>query len=198
MSKQFIKKQLKEWGVFVAIILTLYFTGLHTDVAAFAQRVVLATGVANPNIPDNDDIKEKASYNFSLEGLDGENLDFRSLKGKTVFINLWATWCAPCIAEMPSIHNLYETYADNEDLVFVMIALENDKQKVKKFIDKKEYKFPVYFPINSQIPKVYKSQSIPTTFVLDSKGYIDYKKIGMANYNSGSFNRYMEKLLNKD
>jgi len=194
MVKSKIKKEVKEWGIFAIILLTLYFTGLHTEVAAFAQRAVLATGIANP---DTDPIldKEKAAYDFTLTSVDGSTLDFETLKGKVIFINMWATWCAPCVAEMPSIEDLYSNYKDNPEVVFALISFDKDPKKAEKFIDKKGYSLPVYFPNTTQIPKVYESRGIPTTFVIDKQGFIAYKKIGMANYGSKSFAKMMDELI---
>ncbi len=189
-----IKKELRSWAVFVAILLTLYFTGLHTDVAAFAQRIVLATGIANPKT-DKPIAKTKAAYDFTLDKLEGGILDFETMRGKVVFINFWATWCAPCVAEMPSIQKLYHKYKDNEDIAFVMINIEMKPEKVNKFLKKKGFDLPVYFPNKTQIPAVYESKGIPTTFVLDKEGYIAYKKIGMANYDADSFTNFIDKLL---
>jgi thiol:disulfide interchange protein len=109
MASKKVKKEIRDWAIFAGVLLTLYLTGLHTDVAAFAQRMVLATGIANP---DTEIEKEqtKAAYDFTLNQLDGDILNFEDLKGKVVFINFWATWCAPCIAEMPSIDSLYKIY----------------------------------------------------------------------------------------
>jgi thiol-disulfide isomerase/thioredoxin len=195
MNKKKVRKELKEWGIFATVLLILYLTGLHTHVAAFAQRVVLATGIANPNVTELVR-KEKAAYDFTLDGLDGEILDFESVKGKVVFINFWATWCAPCVAEMPSIEELYGKYKDNAEVVFVMINVEMKEEKVKKFIKKKGFTFPIYFPNQTRLPKIYESNGIPTTFVLDKEGYIAYKKVGMANYSAGSFTKFIDKLLN--
>ena len=195
MNKIKVKKELKEWGIFASVLLILYLTGLHTHVAAFAQRVVLATGIANPNVEEVVD-KEKAAYDFTLNGLDGDILDFESAKGKVVFINFWATWCAPCVAEMPSIEELYGKYKDNPDVVFAMINLEMKEDKVRKFINKKEFTFPIYFPNETRLPKIYESSGIPTTFVLDKEGFIAYKKVGMANYSAASFTKFIDKLLN--
>jgi thiol-disulfide isomerase/thioredoxin len=193
MASKKIKKEIRDWVIFAGVLLTLYLTGLHTDVAAFAQRIVLATGIANPDTELTKE-KTKAAYDFTLNQLDGEKLNFEELKGKVVFMNFWATWCAPCVAEMPGIQTLYEKYQDNPDVVFVMINVENKESKVRNFIKKKKFTFPIYFPDASSIPKVYESKGIPTTFVLDKEGYISYKKVGMANYDADNFVSYIERL----
>ena len=117
MASKKIKKEIRDWAIFAGILLTLYLTGLHTDVAAFAQRIVLATGVVNPNT-EVLETKEKAAYDFTLDKMSGGVLDVEDLKGKVVFINFWATWCPPCIAEMPSIQKLYDKYKDNPEIAF--------------------------------------------------------------------------------
>lgn len=193
MASNKVKKEIRDWAIFAGILLTLYLTGLHTDVAAFAQRMVLATGIANPETEIKKE-KTKAAYDFTLNQLDGETLNFEDLKGKVVFINFWATWCAPCVAEMPSINSLYKIYEDNPEVVFVMINVENKEDKVRKFIKKKKFSFPIYLPNASQIPRVYESKGIPTTFVLDKDGYIAYKKVGMANYDANSFVKFIARL----
>ncbi len=196
MANSRIKKEVKEWGIFVIILLTLYFTGLHTEVAAFAQRAVLAIGIANPDTTPLED-KERAAYDFTLTKMDGSTLDFETLKGKVIFINMWATWCAPCIAEMPSIQELYNNYKDNSTVVFAMISFDKDPEKAKTFVDKKGFDMPIYFPNKTQIPKVYESKGIPTTYVIDKEGYIAYRKVGMASYDSKSFAKMMDELIAK-
>ena len=193
MPSKKVRKEIRDWAIFAGVLLTLYLTGLHTDVAAFAQRMVLATGIANPQTEVKKE-KTKAAYDFTLSKLDGDTLDFEDLKGKVVFINFWATWCAPCVAEMPSINSLYKIYEDNSEVVFVMINVENKEEKVRKFIKKKEFSFPIYLPNASQIPRVYESKGIPTTFVIDKDGYIAYKKVGMANYDADSFVKFIARL----
>jgi len=193
MASKKVKKEIRDWAIFAGILLTLYFTGLHTDVAAFAQRIVLATGVANPDI-EIPKVKTRAAYDFTLDKLEGGSYDFEQLRGKIVFINFWATWCPPCIAEMPGIQSLYDVYKDNEDIVFVMISLDKNRNKAKKFIDKKGFTFPVFFPDKGGIPKVYESKGIPTTFVIDKEGIIAHRKVGMANYDAKTFIEYLRKL----
>ena len=196
MASKKTKKEIRDWVIFVGVLLTLYFTGLHTDVAAFAQRMVLATGIANPNTEINQKEKEVAAYDFTLKSLEGKELNFEEQRGKVVFINFWATWCAPCIAEMPSIQNLYEVYKDDANVSFVMINIDDKKSKAKQFIDKKNYTFPVYFAASTLIPKVYSTKGIPATFVIDKEGYIVYKKTGMASYDAKKFIGFISDLAN--
>lgn len=191
-----LKKELKEWGILVLIIAILYFTGSLTEVAAFTQRLVLATGIIAPDTELPDDEKQDAEYDFNILTFNDESIDFGSLKGKVIFLNFWASWCAPCIAEMPGIQNLFEEYEDNKNIVFVMVSLDSDPQKAINFISKKEFTFPTYKPdMSTGIPSVYNSPSIPTTFVISKKGKIDTKRIGMANYDSKKFRNYLNRLI---
>lgn len=194
MASKKVKKEIRDWGIFAAVLLLLYFTGLHTEVAAFAQRIVLASGVANPKVEVTQEKKTVARYDFTLDGMDGPTLNLEEQRGKVIFINFWATWCAPCIAEMPSIQNLYDKFEDNPDVVFAMINVENKRSKAKKFIDRKEYTFPIYYPNASRIPNVYSSDGIPTTYVIDKEGYVVYKKVGMASYDAEKFISFIENL----
>lgn len=193
-----MKKEIKEWGIFVAIIAILYFTGLHTEVAAFAQRAVLATGLITPETELDKKEKSTIDYNFEIKSMDGKIVKLSQFKDKVIFINLWATWCPPCRAEMPSIQSLYDKMKDNEDIVFVMLSLDKagHEGKINKFIDKKSFDFPVYLPA-TEVPDVLRSSSIPTTFVVARNGDIVSKKVGMAKYDTKSFENFLLKEARK-
>lgn len=186
-----LRKELKEWGIIGIIILVLYLTGLHTEVAAFAQRIVLSTGIISPDTELPLDEQKKIDYNLQLQNIDGSQVHLSEFKGKVLFINIWATWCAPCIAEMPGIQSLYEDI-DSEDIVFIMLSMDDELDKAKKFIDRKGFTFPTYLPA-SRVPEVFRAPSIPTTFVVNKEGKIVSKKVGMANYDSNSFKKFLEK-----
>ena len=193
-----MKKEIKEWGIFAAIIAILYFTGLHTEVAAFAQRAVLATGLITPETELDEEEKSTIDYDFKIKSMDGKIVELSQFKDKVIFINLWATWCPPCRAEMPSIQSLYDKVKENEDIVFVMLSLDKagDERKINKFINKKSFDFPVYLPA-TEVPDVLRSSSIPTTFVVAKNGDIVSKKVGMAKYDTRSFENFLIKEMNK-
>lgn len=179
-----MKKQLKEWGIIIGVFSLLYLTGLHTEVAGFLQRVILSTGLieAKEFPPSKQQI---ASYDFYLKDEKDQLISFEKFRGKMVFLNFWATWCPPCIAEMPDIHDLY-LKVGTEDIVFVMISQDENFEKAKNFIERKEYTFPIY-QLASALPDVYRSQSIPTTFVISPTGKILTKRVGMAKYDTETF-----------
>src|SRR5690606_25467734 len=123
-------------------------------------------------------------YDFSVKDLSGKKMNVKDLKGKVIFLNLWATWCGPCRVEMPSIQNLYNS-VDKENVVFIMLSLDQEDQhsKIEKFITDKDFTFPVYQPA-SPLPKLLRVNTIPTTFIIGADGKVKSKKTGMANYDT--------------
>jgi len=127
---------------------------------------------------------------WQLEDLEGNTINFKDLKGKVVFLNFWATWCPPCIAEMRSIDDLYNEYKD--DIAFVLVSGENQKV-VQTFLDKKEYNLISYKPL-SKYPDDFKVNSIPRTYLINKKGEIVIDKTGAANWNSNKIKTLIESL----
>ena len=108
-----------------------------------------------------------------------------------VFINYWATWCPPCIAEMPDLEKLYQRYQDQVDFYFVT---NDDPEKVRSFMNKHEYTFPIYFSTGKK-PKNLSSDSLPTTYVIAKDGKIVFDKTGTANWNSDRFTTVLDHLI---
>ncbi|WP_428740419.1 redoxin family protein [Tenacibaculum sp.] len=130
-------------------------------------------------------------YTWSLKGLNTANIDFNALKNKVVFVNFWATWCPPCIAEMPSIQKLYDDYKDKVEFVFVS---NENWTTIESFYKEKEYNLPTY-NILSRTPDQLVSNSIPATFILDKNGTIMVDKRGPADWSSQSIRELLDKLI---
>ena len=107
--------------------------------------------------------KQLDDYNWQLKELNSESINLSELKGKVIFVNLWATWCPPCVAEMPSIQKLYNDYKDKVEFVFIT---NEDWQTVNKFYQKRNFNLPTYNPL-SKNPKLLSSKSIPATFIIE-------------------------------
>jgi thiol-disulfide isomerase/thioredoxin len=187
-KKKKLNRNLMEWGVIVVVFLLLYITGLHTTVIGTLQSFVLKTGLIRPDINPDEELGW-AEYRFPLVTSTGENVSLEAYRGKVVFINFWATWCPPCVAEMPDINRLYEKL-DGENIVFLIISLDEDFDKAIKFVKKRGFSFPIYSPV-SYVPDEFHSQVIPTTFVVSPEGKIMVKKQGMAEYNSRKFRDFL-------
>ncbi|MEM9340309.1 MAG: TlpA disulfide reductase family protein [Bacteroidota bacterium] len=184
-----IKKEVIEWAVLLTVGGTIYLFGWHTFIIGKLQQLFLSSGVIQAS-----ELKETrfASYDFYLEDFDGNPVDFKTMQDEVVFLNFWATWCPPCIAEMPDIHNLFEE--KGEEVRFVMISLDKNREKAKAFIENKGYRFPTYF-LRSDLPSSYDTHSIPTTYLLGKAGRIRVENHGMAKYNTAKFKKLMAEAL---
>jgi thiol-disulfide isomerase/thioredoxin len=124
----------------------------------------------------------ESEYGWKLTALDGRETTLAEHRGKVVFVNVWATWCGPCIAEMPSIQGLYEA-AQKEGVVFVLVS-EEAAPTVQKFVEQEKYSFPVF--TTQVVPAKFQSPGIPATFIVSRQGAIVHQHVGMANWNTVS------------
>ena len=183
-----ITKEVREWLIMFSIIGLLFFTGWYKDVAAFFQRGLLETGLMKPNELTQ---TRSASYDFQLINEGGRTLNFSEFEGQTVFINFWATWCPPCIAEMPDIHDLYEKVGS--EVSFVMVSVDEHRDKALRFVDKKKFEFPIFF-LKKGLPDTYNTHSIPTTYVISPNGEIVAEQHGLSKYDTKNFREFLLEL----
>jgi len=126
-----------------------------------------------------------------LKSPDGKTLNIRDLKGKVIFINFWATWCPPCIAEMPSINELYKHFKNNSNIAIFPVDVDNNFTKSVPFMKKNAYALPVY-NVASQIPEGFLGNAIPTTVIIDKTGKVVLRHEGGADYTNKKFVAYLE------
>jgi thiol-disulfide isomerase/thioredoxin len=111
-------------------------------------------------------------FDFIVTDINGVLFDSSKLRGKVLVINFWATWCGPCVAEIPEIQKVYPNFG--EDVFFIAIDSFEDasvpKDKVIEFVDSEKITFPVAYDSSGQIGKEFNVKSIPTTFIIDPKG----------------------------
>lgn len=196
MNKK-LKKNLIEYGLIGAVFIGLFVTGLHTEVFGFLQRGILATGLMDPDIEEKKDLasvtpESKAVLDVQLINSKGEKVNMKQFEGKVIFLNFWATWCPPCIAEMPGIHKLYKDVPD-DNIEFVMLSLDQDFEKAKEFVAKKDYTFEIY-RLAGPLPNMFSTNSIPTTYVIDAKGNLALTHLGMGDFDTGEFRQFLKQL----
>ena len=185
------KKEIKSWGIMLSVVAFLYFTGLLPVIIGGMQSVLLSTGLIKPKIEVPDLTEQEFDYRGRFMTFEGEQIDLESYRGKTVFINLWASWCGPCRAEMPHISELYKSVKDEPNLEFLMIGIDNDIKKSAGFLEGKSWSFPTAhasFGLNKSL----QSQSIPTTLVVNPEGKIVFYQEGMSNFNTDDFREFLK------
>ncbi len=179
----------KQWinAAFILAIILMLFTPIGFKLKVMASRLLSSSAAmmkAELQVPLD-------SYKWELKDTKMEHFQFDTQKGKVVLVNFWATWCAPCIAEMPSMQNLYNDYGDKVTFMFVT---NEEEQKVLDFLNRKNYDLPVYFP-QSKEPKVLSSKVLPTTYIINKEGKLIVAETGAADWNSATTRKLLDSLL---
>lgn len=142
-----------------------------------------------PRVPTGPQLGDPSAYaSWQLTGLNGTTTTLKDLEGKVVFLNFWATWCAPCIAEMPGIQNLADSLA-GQPVVFLIVT-EEDEAAVRRFLAKTPFRVPVY-TFKSKPPATLRAGGVPATFVLDKRGAVVLRDIGGANWASEDARQFL-------
>lgn len=188
MKMQF-KKMIFRSGIFIITAISLAACG-NTDKNKENKA-------ENGNTPPEEVVKMEApaaTSDISFKGEDGKTVTLSSLKGKVVFINFWATWCPPCIHEMPSINELKQSFKGNDNIVFLMVDVDNKMEKSSAFMQENNYDLPVYVPA-SNIPSDYLGGAIPTTVILDKSGDMMARMEGGRDYTDPEIAKALNELV---
>jgi len=181
------KKKLTNLFFFIGVLLFL-IPNTRGMIQIFLTRLI----AFSPGVVDQEDQQQVASYDWKLQGIiKAQNLDFETTKGKVVLINFWATWCPPCIAEMPSLQELYNTYNDRVQFLFVSDEVEANLQK---FMSDKNYDFPIHRS-RSSVPEQLHTKTIPATYLIAKDGAIVIEKTGAADWNTSKVHATIDRLL---
>ncbi len=125
-------------------------------------------------------IDEKAPSLTQITDLQGNPIDSDKLKNNVIVVDFWATWCGPCISAFPYLQKVYDTYKDNPNVTFVVLnsAWNNTIKDARTWEQENDYTFPLYFDKDSKVTDKFGVRGIPTTFIIDQKGNIQFKKVG--------------------
>lgn len=173
--------------VILVILIGLVFPPTRKPVASLLIRTTLMA-------PGKDDHSIKLTnedYQFGIYDLNGVEHSFAEFKGKPVFFNQWATWCPPCVAELPTIQKLYDDYGDK---VAFVIATHESPAKVKQFISDNGYTFPVYI-VPGQVPGVFQTRSIPASYIISPDDKLVLRKKGAADWNSSRVRKMFDDMI---
>jgi thiol-disulfide isomerase/thioredoxin len=179
----------------------------NTDVTAVMEELEAAAKTKQREALEKTKLDERAP-DFTAKNLDGETITLSSLKGKTVILDFWATWCGPCIASFPGMQKAVTKHKDNENVVFLFIDTfesgENRITEVQEFITENNYDFHVLIDpkeengSNHEIAKKYNISGIPTKVIIGPEGRMNFKDVGYSGSNDKLVNKIdlMIELLN--
>jgi thiol-disulfide isomerase/thioredoxin len=146
------------------------YAGLEAQAKATKQAEMVKT------------IMNEPASRFTLVDLDGHKVSLDSLKGKTVVVDFWATWCGPCKASFPAMQKLVQRHKDDKNVAFLFVdtweTVDDKKQNAADFIKKSPYTFHVLLDNDSKVVADFKVGGIPTKFVIDRNGVTRFKAVG--------------------
>ena len=197
-------------GMAICILFLSYkFSEVNTDLKKYKGYYKDLSVMYLNEVIDAPELKKPSSREMKVTTIDFESkmLQFSDLennifsiqnfKGKNLFINYWATWCNPCLAEMPYMVELYENYKDEEDIIFLYFSREK-LETIKNYIPKDEslQQLPIYKIITDD--EFFATSGIPTTFIINSDGEVILKELGSAFWNDESVFKFIDNLIGKN
>ena len=139
----------------------------------------------------------KVASDFKLRDLDGHEVSLSSMRGKVVFLNLWATWCEPCRREMPSIEALYEKFGKDKSFAILAVSEDSDGSKaVAPYVKQSGYKFEILLDPRNDVGEAYNVSGIPETFVIDRDGRIVAHHLGPYDWANPDIRDALQELIN--
>lgn len=159
------------WALIVFVMIALLVPLLRG--VAVPQRTVVATGA------DVAAVTTERAPDFQLEALDGSRVSLSDFKGRVVLINVWATWCPPCVREIPRLVRISTQYRGQGLVVLgVNTTYQDDRAKVATFVQEQGISYPVLLDSNNAIGQAYGARLLPTSYLIDHDGTIVHLRIG--------------------
>ena len=168
----------------------LFLSVFAVENTSAAEDLYEALKVVKPKIA-------KPAPVFTLKGLKGEDISLEDLKGKTVLLHFWATWCKPCIKEMPTMEKFYNTFKDKK---FEILAISIDRENVKgveSFVKTTGMTFPVLLDQDQTVRKRYFINGLPTSYLIDDKGKLKGYISGERDWSGKDAIQLMNLMINK-
>jgi thiol-disulfide isomerase/thioredoxin len=182
-ERALLKRKQCSW--FIGLIVLSAVSSFAADLSLLYENVGLSVPNSRVLAPD-----------FQLEDLEGKMVSLKSFRGKIVLLNFWATWCKPCVDEMPDIERVHRRYKD-DNLVVLAINFGENKEKVQGFVSRQKLSFTVLLDKTKEVSHRYRTFALPTTYLVDREGYLMAGTVGGLNWKSPDLPKLMEALLNK-
>ena len=138
--------------------------------------------------------KPKLAEDFALPTPDGGSFKLSAQRGKVVLVNFWATWCPPCLEEMPAMERLWRRHKD-AGFVLVAISLDADPKKVPPFVSARKFSFPVALDPKMAVAEKYGVRALPSSFVIDRQGLMAGVALGPRSWDDSAAHGLVQAML---
>ena len=177
----YVNTRMRQFLISVLIICTLLLAGCKTKYEEIP-----------PKLPETVSILAEVDTTWRFRSMDGNSTQLGHFIGRKIFINIWATWCGPCLVELPHLQTLYDSLRSDTSIAFLFISDEPDTT-VRTFVARSNYSLPFYVCDETK-PKVFDTGSYPSTFIVNARGEIVYKKLSTANWSHHSVIDFLRRL----
>ena len=160
----------RQWNMVLATVIlagSLLIVTTRVQPQQGASSAVTDIGTATTPAP----MPNRPAPDFTLSTLDGTSITLSELKGQVALINIWATWCPPCRAEMPVIQATYDQYRD-QGFTVLAVDLQEDPRTVAAFMQRYQLTFPALLDRDGTVSVSYRSSALPSSFFVDRRGVI--------------------------
>jgi thiol-disulfide isomerase/thioredoxin len=186
------KRRIKVWDV--VLIVLLLFVAFNKHAKSVVLRGMMSIGLFRPSIPDGVPPQTATLSDFVYKNERGESMSTNALRGKVIFINFWASWCPPCLAEMPSLQKLYDKHKGDSNVVFLFINEDSNRREGSDYLRKNGFTMPL-FQASGSVSDIIYSGTLPTTAVVSSHGEVLLKHEGVGNFNTDKFDSWLNTLV---
>ncbi len=129
-----------------------------------------------------------------LPSLAGGELDLAALRGRVVVLNFWATWCPPCVEEMPSLERLHRALSD-DGLAVVTVSVDEDEAVLRRFVEQHGLTFPILRDPGGKAAGAFRTTGYPETFELDAQGVVREHYVGPADWDAPEMIEHFRKRI---
>ncbi len=177
--------------IFWLLLIMLIIPGPRKVISTAVNKVALNIKTPGIQADEKQAVLTDPDYNWVLAWSPNEPFYFSQVRDQVVFLNFWATWCPPCVAELPEIQKIYEKYG--KKVTFLLVTNE-DPAIVEAFMEKHGYQLPVLY-MGTTPPGVFAHRALPTSFIISKDGRVVTKKTGAVNWDSRATYRIFDELL---
>jgi cytochrome c-type biogenesis protein len=135
---------------------------------------------------------------YTAESLQGDTVSIASLKGKVVLLNVWATWCAPCRAEIPFLQSLYEKHAGQGfEVIGVSTDARGEDESIRAFASDFRMTYPIWRDPDERVQTLFLALGVPSSYLIDREGILRWKRLGIVRESDTTFTRALAASLGK-